>query len=168
MTAARLSGLRWAPVLTLIIAMMIGVAGQFVANRGFDILEPVSVIETEIKKDPTSSIALATEIARKQDVQPGRTGGLGHVWSLLAVTSMAGVDARRRPLGATAAYGAVLFAVSTWLLARSAAFGPLYPGPALASLGLALTLVAAVLGAWGARWLSDALSLDTPRSLSGP
>jgi hypothetical protein len=32
-------------VLTLIIAMMAGVAGQFVASSGFDILEPVSVID---------------------------------------------------------------------------------------------------------------------------
>lgn len=162
-TTARLSDLRWAPAVTLLITIVVGVAGQQIASAGFAALRPVSVIEEEIRKDPTSPIALATEIARKQDAPPGRTGGLTHAWSLLAVAAMAGVDARRRPLGATCAYAAVLFAVSTWLLARSVAFGPLYPGHGLAAPGLALTLAAALLGAWGARWLADSLTLDAAR-----
>jgi hypothetical protein len=167
-TTARLSDLRWAPVLTLALTVVVGVAGQQISDVGFAALRPVSVIEEEIRKDPTSPIALATEIARKQGVPPGRTGGLNHAWSLLAVAALAAVDARRRPLGATAAYAAVLFVVSTWLLAGSVAFGPLYPGLTLAAPGLALTLVAGLLGAALARWLSDSLVHGATALVSRP
>jgi hypothetical protein len=157
-TTTRLSDLRWACLLALVVAILIGVVGQQIATVGFALLEPVSVIEDEIKKDPSSPIALATEIARKQGTPAGRTGGRLLVSSLLPVALMAWVDARRRPVTATCAYASALFLLSAWILARSPAFGPLWPGLGAAAAGLGITLVAAAAGASVARWLADSLA----------
>lgn len=161
-TTARLSHLRWSCLLALLVAIGVGIVGQQIATAGFALLEPVSVIGEEIKKDPSSPIALANEIARKQGSPAGRTGGRLHVSSLLPVAVMGWVDARRRPLAATWAYASALFVVSTWLLAGSPAFGPLWPGLGAAAVGLGLTLLAASAGAWLARWLANSLTLRGP------
>src|SRR5216110_695337 len=53
---ARLSGRRWAPALVLVSTVALGLLGMRIARLGFDVLQPVSVIQEEIAKDPTSSI----------------------------------------------------------------------------------------------------------------
>src|SRR6185295_12079954 len=52
-TAARLTGVRWAPVAVLAIVLALGMIGSTIARVGFEIMQPVSVIEEEIAKDPT-------------------------------------------------------------------------------------------------------------------
>src|SRR5713101_197178 len=51
---ARLSGLRWAPVLSLVAVALVGAAGHEIARAGFQAIQPVSVIDEEIAKDATS------------------------------------------------------------------------------------------------------------------
>src|SRR6267142_3955783 len=63
--AARLTGHRSAPLAVLAIAMVVGMIGGWIAQVGFDIIQPVSFIEEEIAKDPTSPIAVAHAIAQK-------------------------------------------------------------------------------------------------------
>src|SRR5256886_3269434 len=62
---ARLSGRRWAPALVLVSTVALGLLGMRIARLGFDVLQPVSVIQEEIAKDPTSSIAVAYIVATK-------------------------------------------------------------------------------------------------------
>lgn len=128
-TTARLSDRRWAPLGLLLVLLPVGIAGGTIARAGFAWLQPVSVIEEEIGKDPTSPSALATIIARKNRTPPGQVGGLG-LYALIPAAVMVLVDARRRPVWATLAYAGTLFAVSGWLMARLPAFQPLVPGPA--------------------------------------
>ena len=159
--AARLAGSRWVPLAVLALVIVTGVIGTQIARVGFEMLQPVSVIEEEIAKDPTSPIALATAIARKTGSRPGSTGGLFHVISILPVLALAVVDPRRRPMTAAVAYGAVLFATSGWTLAGNPAFAPQVPGAGETIVALALTLVAGAIGGHLARRLSDALAPDT-------
>lgn len=160
-TTARLSGSRWAPVLLLVVIIAVGVAGHRIALAGFEWLQPVSVIEEEIAKDPTSPVALANIIARKAGATPGRIGGLFHSVSLVPVIVMAVVDPRRRPLPATLGYAVAFFIASGWLLWRSSVFGPLFPGAEATAVALLLTLAAALVGGLLARWVADALAPDS-------
>jgi hypothetical protein len=158
----RVSGLRWAPVLLLLVLIPMGMAGATIARTGFDLLQPVSVIEEEIARDPDSPVALAHVIARKNGTPPGRTGGILHVYALGPAALMALLDARRRPLRATLGYALALFAVLGWVLGHRPALAPLVPGPGDTALGLALTAAAALAGGMAARRLSDWLERAAP------
>ncbi len=159
--AARLAGSRWVPLAVLALVIVTGVIGTQIARVGFEMLQPVSVIEEEIAKDPTSPIALATAIARKTGSRPGSTGGLFHVISIVPVLALAVVDPRRRPVTAAVAYGATLFATSGWTLAGNPAFAPQVPGVGETAAALVLTLAAGAAGGLLARRLSDALAPET-------
>jgi hypothetical protein len=157
-TTARVSNTRWAPVLVVLVIIPMGVVGGRIAQVGFALLRPVSVIQEEIAKDPESPIAVAYAIARKNGTMPGRTGGTFHVFALLPVAAMAALDPRRRPVLATMAYAATIFVVLGRLLSARAAFAPLVPGVLETAVAFALVLVAAVIGATVARRLSDSLA----------
>ena len=157
-TTARLSDTRWAPILILLVVIPVGIVGARIARVGFAVVQPVSVIEQEIAKDPDSPIAIANAIARKNGATPGRTGGALHVVALLPAAIMAALDARRRPRLATVGYAATLFLVTGWVLSTRPAFAPLVPGPVETALALALTLAASLVGAAAARALSDSLA----------
>ena len=158
---ARLSARRWAPVGLLLIAIVVGIVGQRIAREGFAILQPVSVIDAEIAKDPISPIAVATTMARKEGRTPGRTGGLLHLYALIPALAMTVLDARRRPVAATLAYAITLFAVLGWLLTGRPTLAPMAPGLGPTSIALLLTVVVALVGGLIARWLSDALARST-------
>ncbi|HEV8439381.1 MAG TPA: hypothetical protein VGT40_14920 [Methylomirabilota bacterium] len=156
-TTARLSGLRWAPALLLLVVIPTGMVGASVARAGFAWLQPVSVIHEEIAKDPTSPVALAYTIARKNGTPPGRTGGRLHVFALLPALIMSALDARRRPRLATLGYALALFVVLGVVLGQRPAMASLVPGPVETAIALGLTAVAALVGGAAARWLSDQL-----------
>ena len=160
----RLAGQRWVPVAVLALVIVTGVIGQEISRAGFEALRPVSVIDEEIARDPTSPIALATAIARKTGTTPGSTGGLLHVINIVPVVVFALVDPRRRPEAAAMAYGVALFATSGWAFAGHPAFAPQVPGPGEAAVALTLTLMASALGGHLGRRLADALTPDTARS----
>jgi hypothetical protein len=156
-TTSRVSGSRWAPVLLLLILIPLGMAGQQIARKGFEMLQPVSVIEEEITKDPTSPIAVAMVMARKEGVTPGQTGGWRHVFGLLPVLAMAVVDARRRPVAATVAYAAAYFAFLAWRLPSRPSLAAMAPTAPETTVALLLTVVAALIGGLVARRLADQL-----------
>jgi len=163
-TTARLSDLRWSPVLIVLVVIPIGMVGAAIAQAGFGALQPVPVIEEEIATDPTSPIALAYTIARKDGLVPGGTGGTRHAAALLPAVMMAAVDPRRRPLAATVAYAIVLFAVLGWLLSHRPSLAPMAPGSLDTAVAFGLTLVAATVGGSLARWVSDGLAGSTAPS----
>src|SRR5439155_1506601 len=72
--AARLTGHRSAPLVVIAIALAVGMIGAWIARVGFDIIQPVSFIQEEIAKDPTSPIAVAHAIAQKNRTTPGGAG----------------------------------------------------------------------------------------------
>ena len=157
-TTARLADNRWAPVALLLVLIGLGLIGQQIARRGFEILQPVSVIEEEIAKDPTSPIAVATIMARKEGIPPGQTGGLRHLFALWPALAVALVDPRRRPVAATVAYALTLFALLAWRLPSRPSLAAMAPGLAETAIALVLTLAAALVAGYTARWLSDALA----------
>jgi hypothetical protein len=154
---ARLAADRWAPLGLLLVLIALGIVGQQIARAGFEILKPVSVIDEEIAKDPRSPIAVATLMARKEGFTPGQTGGRRHLFALIPALALVVVDARRRPVGATVAYAATLFAVLAWLLPARPSLAAMAPGSVETGLALLLTLAAGLLGGLAARWLSDHL-----------
>jgi hypothetical protein len=158
LTAARLSGLRIAPVLVLVVSLASSMIGAQIASIGFAVLRPVSVIEVEIAKDPDSPIAVAQAIARKNRQQPGARSLATQVASLIPVLVMVAVDPRRRPGISSVAYGVTFMAAMTWTLARSPAFAPMVPGAGVTLIALILTIVAAVGATFGARVLSFVLA----------
>ena len=162
-TTAHRSGVRWTPAVVMAGAVALGLLGMQIARAGFDLLQPVSVIEAEIAKDPTSPIAVAYLVARKNGTPPGATASLTQLLGLLPIAAMIVVDPRRRPVAATVAYALVLFALMAVRLAFLPAFRPLVPGTGATLVALGLTLVAGVAGGWVAGRIAAALG-PAPRS----
>jgi hypothetical protein len=61
----RLLDRRWAPLVLVVVSLAASLIGEQIARVGFAIIKPEPVITEEIKKDPTSPIALAAEIRRR-------------------------------------------------------------------------------------------------------
>ncbi len=106
---ARVSRVRAAPVLVILVVFLIALVGAEVSRMGFAWLQPESFLAEEIAKDPTSPIAVAHEMARKNGTRPGGFNPVFMVWPLLASVVMGAVDASRRPALASVAYGLTLF-----------------------------------------------------------
>jgi hypothetical protein len=156
--AARLSGNRWAPVLVLVVVALVGAVGLGMASAGFEVMQPVSVIEEEIAKDPTSPIAVANIIARKNGATPGRVGGLPLLYmGSAAVIGMSLMDARRRPVAAAITFSLLLFIAGGLLMTARPAFAPMAPGAGPTAIGFVITALAALLGGLTAKRLSDVL-----------
>jgi hypothetical protein len=154
--AARMSGLRWAPVFAVLVAVGVSLGGQLVSRAGFAIVEPVSFIEEEIAKDSTSALAVGREIAAKNRAAPA--GWLLRLLlPLIPAALLAAADARRRPLGATIVYGVALFAVYAWFSTTLPAYAPVAPGPGATAMALGLVLVTGGAGGLAARWLTERL-----------
>jgi len=153
----RLSNSRWAPLTLLVVLIGLGLIGQQIAQKGFEIMQPVSVIDDEILKDPTSPIAVATLMARKEGVPAGQTGGRRHLFALWPALAMALVDARRRPIAATLAYAAALFAMLAWRFPSRPSLAAMAPTAPETLVALLLTLAAAFLAGYAARRLSNNL-----------
>ena len=158
LTAAKLSGLRTAPVLVLVVSLASTLVGAEIARVGFDTLQPVSGIEAEIARDPGSPIAVAHAIARRNGQQPGTGGVTRQILSLIPGIVMVAVDPRRRTGLSSVAYGVTLLAVVTWMLARSPAYASIVPGIGVTLIALMLTVLAAAVAALGARWMSATLA----------
>jgi len=155
---ARLSKTRWSPVAALVVVALVGMFGLRLARIGFDVIRPVSVIEEEIAKDPTSPIAVANITARKNGFPPGRIGGLPLlIMGLIPVLAMSLADPRRRPITATVAYGLLLFIVGGWRVSGLPALAPMTPGLGPTAVAFGLTALTAIAGGFAARQLADSL-----------
>jgi hypothetical protein len=67
------------------------------------------------------------------------------------------VDARRRPVASTVAYGLLFFIVGGWRVAGLPALAPMTPGLGTTVIAFALTAATALVGGLAARRLADAL-----------
>jgi hypothetical protein len=157
---------RWAPVAIVLVAVGISLLGEQIARAGFAVVRPEPAIGEAIQKDATSPIALAAAIRAKS-----RGAGLPLPVRLalpvLAAAVMAGLDPRRRPIGACLAYGLALLALYGWSLRHNPAFAPLVPSTADTAAALALAALAAVVGGFLASRLADALDPPAPAAAPG-
>jgi len=144
----------------LIFVVAAGMVGASIARAGFAILQPVSVIQEEIAKDPTSPIAVSDEIARKNRSTPGGPvgGSLGRLLSFLPVVLLAVLDPRRRPVPATLVYAVGLFAVWGVTIGRTPAFQPMVPALGPTAAALLITLAMALVGGGAAHGLGNSLT----------
>src|SRR5207245_6266296 len=100
--------------------------GANIARIGFEIIQPVSVVQDEIAKDPTSPIAVAHAIARKNGSTPGGVPGGPLAWllSLLPMLLLVALDPGRRRVLSSVVYAGGLFALSGLTTGRMPAFPP--------------------------------------------
>jgi hypothetical protein len=156
-TAARISGWRWAPLLVLAIVVVHYAIGAYIARVGFEIAQPVSYLEEELAKDANASIAVFGEMARKNRTVPGSPpgGNLGQLLSFVPVGLLVALDPRRRVVAAAVAYGVGLVVWFGIGVSRSPAFQPMMPGWGLTAVALLITVGTAIVGVAVARRLSD-------------
>ena len=169
--AARLLGQRWAPIAVVAAALAISMSGEQIAQAGFALVRPVSVIGEEIVKDPTSAIAQAATIREKS------RGSITPLWlrlllPLAAAGTLSLVDLRRRPGIAGAVYGIALLALYGWSTSRSPAFAALVPSAAETAMALVIAAVGGLVAGIAGRWLADSLedrhgSAEAVRTLGG-
>lgn len=159
-SAVRLTGRRTTPVVLTIVALAIGVIGANIARVGFEIMQPVSFIQEEIAKDPTSPIAVSHAIAQKNGGTPGGApgGSLSRLLSLAPVLLLIALDPRRRPATATVLYAVGLFALWALAIGRTPAFAPMMPGVAPTVVAFVITMAAAWIGGTVADRLSESLA----------
>ena len=159
-TAARVTGRRFAPLVVLILVIAAGMVGASIARVGFAILRPVSVIQEEAAKDPTSPIAVSDEIARKNRSTPGGPvgGNFGRLLAFAPVVLLVALDPRRRPVAATLVYAVGQFAVWGVTIGRTPAFQPMVPGPGPTAAALLITLAMALVGGVAAQGLANSLT----------
>lgn len=154
----RITGARGAPLGVAVVSAMIGLSGDAVSHMGFAILQPVSVIEEAIAQNPSSTLAVAHAVAKKNGDRPGAIRATPLLASLIPVLLLVAVDARRRPRMATVAYAVGIFVTFGWLLAHAPAFAPNAPAAGITVVALVLTLVAALGGASGGTQLGRVLA----------
>ena len=156
---ARLTGRRSSPLVLMAIAIAVGMIGGWIARVGFDIIRPVSFIQEEIAKDPTSPIAVAHAIAQKNSTTPGGApgGGLSRLLAFVPMLVLVAADPRRRPVAATLGYAVSVFAVWGFGMGMTPAFRPMIPGAGPTAVALLLTLATALGGGFAAAWLAERL-----------
>ena len=165
--AARLLDRRWAPVAVVLVALGIALAGDQIARVGFAIVQPESVIDEEIQKDPTSPIALAATI-RTRSQGAGLPQPVRLMLPVLAALVMTVVDPRRRPAAACVAYGIALLGLYGWSTSHSPAFASLVPSAAETAVAIVITALAGLAGSVAARRLADGLgAAPRPGAMAG-
>ena len=139
--ASRLARSRTLPVVIGIGGVVLQLTAIGVGDIGLAIIQPQPDLG-EALSDPTSPIAVAHEIARRNGTPPGR-GYMVRVFPILPALLLTLFDARRRPFPAGIAFGLGLYAVNTVMFLRSPAFVHVHPDPLDAVLAVVVTVAAA-------------------------
>ena len=158
---ARLAQSRGIPLALAVGALAVQVSIMLVGDLGFAILEPTPAIEEAIAADPTSPVALAHEMAKRNGMTPGRSLTMRLI-PLLPAALMTLADPLRGPRLASGVYGLALAGASATVLGRWPALSHALPSPTDTALGLALALAASVAGGWLGATLAGALARGIP------
>ena len=142
---ARVARSRSAPLVLTVGALVVQLSIIGVGDIGFALLQPTPAIEEAIAADPSSPIAVAHEMARRNGTTPGRSLTLRLI-PLVPGALMALANPLRRGRLAAVVFGLSLAAVSGAALARLPALSHALPSIGDAALALALTLVASLMG----------------------
>src|SRR5213593_1256134 len=166
---ARLAMSRGLPLALAAGALLVQISILVIGDVGFAVLEPVSTIDEAIAADPTSPVAVAHEMARRNGIAPGRSMILRWI-PLLPAALMALADPLRRGRLAAAVFGLALVATSAVALGRLPALSHALPSAADSVLALVLALACAVGAGWCAVKVAEAfaratrgLALERPR-----
>jgi hypothetical protein len=145
---ARLAAWRSLPLFAALGAIVVQVSLFVVADVGFALTRPVSVIEEVIREDPTSPIAVAHEMARRRGAAtPGRSLA-SRMFPVLPAALLVALDASRRPGLAGAAFGGALWGVYTLFARGSPALAHAHPTAGESAVAVVATLALAVAGTW--------------------
>jgi hypothetical protein len=154
---ARLIDVRPAPLVAAIVAVLVQYSTIALSDAGFALFKPSSVIQQAIARDPSSVVALAHEIGRRNGQPPGRSVAQ-RVFVATAAVALVAADARRRPRTAALAFGTGLIAVSSWGFSHAPALRDALPHGIDIPLGVGFALLAALLGGAtgvaGASWIT--------------
>ena len=131
-----------------------------VGDIGFALLKPTPAIEEAIAADPSSPIAVAHEMARRNGTTPGRSLTLRLIPLAPGVLMAIANPLRRLPLAAVV-FGLSLAAVSGLTLGRLPALSHALPSTGDAALALAFTLAAALAGSACASRVAELLERYT-------
>jgi hypothetical protein len=158
---ARLAESRGFPLALAAGALVVQLSIILVGDLGFALLEPTPAIEEAIAADPTSPVAVAHEIARRNGMTPGRSVTMRLI-PLVPAAAMTLADPLRRWRLASAVYGLVLAAASASVLSRWPALSHALPSPVETAVALALTLGSSIVGGWIGAKLAVALARGVP------
>ena len=150
---ARASGLRLAPLVSTVAAFGLHLVGLAISDAGFALTQPVPAIQEAIAADPTSPIAIAHEMARRSGTVPGRSMMLRWL-PILPAAVLAVVDARRRWIVGSIAFGASLFVSAGHMLAGAPSLSHALPTPGDILFAALLIPPAAIAGSAAALWLA--------------
>ena len=164
---ARLARSRSMPLALAVGALAVQLSIILVGDVGFAWLEPTPAIDEAIAADPTSPVAVAHEMARRNGVTLGRSVTMRLI-PLVPAALMMIADPLRRWRLAAVVFGAALAAVSGGVLARWPALSHALPTSTDTALGLALALAAAVAGGWCGARLADVLTRAVPHAPGPP
>ena len=149
----QLAASRVMPLAMTVGALLVQISILLVGDVGFALVRPTSTIEQAIAADPTSPVAVAHEMARRNGAVPGRSMILRLI-PIVPAALMALADSARRQRGA-ALFGAALVATSGLVLARVPALSHARPSSADALLALVAALACALASGWCAIRLAD-------------
>ncbi len=156
----RLATSRGMPLALTVGALSVQISILLVSDLGFALLEPTSNIVEAIAADPTSPVAVAHEMARRNGGVPGRSMILRLI-PLLPAALMTLADSRRRWRLGAAVFGLALVATSAVVLGRVPALSHAQPSAVDAALALIMALVCALASGWCAVKVTDAFGRAT-------
>jgi hypothetical protein len=154
---SRLAASRSVPLALTVGALLVQISILLVGDVGFALLEPTSTIEEAIAADPTSPVAVAHEMARRNGWAPGRSMVLRLI-PLLPAAVMTSADPLRRWRIGAGAFGLALVATSAAVLGRLPALSHALPSMADAALALVVALACAIAAGWCAVKLAEAFA----------
>ena len=159
---ARIAENRGAPLTLAVGALLVQISILLVGDIGFAILKPVSNIEEVIAADPTSPIAVAHEMARRNGWVPGRSLVLRLI-PLLPAALMTLADPLRRWRLAAGIFAVAMVVTSALVLARLPALSHALPSLLDAAIALPVALACAIGSAWCGLKTADGFARVTPR-----
>jgi hypothetical protein len=158
---ARIAESRSAPLALAVGALLVQISILLVGDVGFALLEPTSTIEEAIAADPTSPVAVAHEMARRNGMTPGRSLIL-RLLPLAPAALMTLADALRRWRLAAGVFGVALVATSAAVLGRLPALSHALPSAADSALAVVIALVCAIGSGWCAVKVAAGFARATP------
>ncbi len=158
---ARIAESRSAPLALAVGALLVQISILLVGDVGFALLEPTSTIEESIAADPTSPVAVAHEMARRNGMTPGRSLILRLI-PLAPAALVTLADALRRWWLAAGVFGLALVATSAAVLGRLPALSHALPSAADSALALVIALVCAIGSGWCAVRVAAGFARATP------
>jgi hypothetical protein len=159
---ARIAESRGAPLTLAVGALLVQISILLVGDIGFAILKPASNIEEVIAADPTSPIAVAHEMARRNGWVPGRSLVLRLI-PLLPAALMTLADPLRRWRLAAGIFALAMVVTSALVLGRLPALSHALPSVLDATIALPVALACAIGSAWCGLKTADGFARVTPR-----